>query len=169
MLNLLPPDKQRLAIRTQMVDIVADFLLHLFLIVAVVTMVLLAGKLLLQSNLIKVVHDYNLLTANQPPLNREVQTINRLLDQATLVQKKFWPILPSLTRLESTLGSDILFKSVEFTPEKITAEALAPNREAALAFQARLQKNPGWENTFFPLNDLVQTPPLSIKFTLPRL
>lgn len=168
-LNLLPPNKQRLVARTQVADIVSDFLLHLFLMVAVIAMVLLTGQLLLQSNLVKVVRDYNLLTINQPPLNREVQTINRFLNQAAQVQNNFWPLLPSLTKLENTLAPDVLLKSVEFTKEKIILDAVAPNREAALTWQTRLQKNTGWKNVFFSLNDLIQAPPLSIKLTLPRL
>lgn len=169
MLNLLPPNKQRLAARTQIADIISDFLLRLFVIAAIIAITLLFGQLILESNFVKVVRDYNLLISNQPPLNREAQAINRFLNQASAVQKNFWPLLPSLNRLENTLGADILLKSLELTKEKITVEASAPNRETTLAWQTRLQKNAGWENIFFPLNDLIQTPPLSIKFTLPHL
>ncbi len=168
-LNLLPPNKQQAVTRTQILGVMADFLLGTFLASAALGMVLLLGRLLLQSDLIRIVRDYNLLTANQPPVNREVQNLNRLIDQATLLQKNFWPILPVLTQLEKTLGGDILLKNIEITRDQLTLTALAPSREAALAWQDRLQKIPGWKHLALPLADLVHVPPLTITFSLPRL
>lgn len=168
-LNLLPLDKQRAVTRTKTLAAIAEFLLGSLLLVAGLGIVLLLGRLLLQSNLIKVVHDYNLLTSNQPPVNREVQNLNRLINQAIILQNNFWPVLPALTRLEKTLGEDILLKNMDLTKNQITIVAVAPNRDAALAWQDRLKKTPGWEQIILPLADLVHVPPLTITISLPRL
>jgi len=168
-LNLLPLYKQQTAARAQIFLALADFLLGTFLLSILVAIITLGGQWLLQTNFISVVREYNLLTISQPRHGQEIKIINFLIDQATLLQKDFWSPLASLNQLESSLPGDVTFKSIELTTSQIKLEATVLTRDAALAWQDRLQKIPGWEKTTLSLNELLQPTPLTIKLILPRL
>lgn len=168
-LNLLPPAKQQTIWRIQIFFAVADFLLGIFVISMLVAITTLCGRILLQSNLIKVVRDYNLISMTQPYRSREIKAVNSFIDQATQVQKQFKPSLTVINLIENNLIVGIQLKNIEITKEQIKLEALTNSRDIALAWQKQLNTVPGWEKIAIPFNDLLYLPPLNIKLILPNL
>lgn len=136
-INLLSPDKRHSFKSLMKFLFVKEMLEFAILTASMLAMMYLFAWWVLAQAMSDVVSSSLLVNREAPPINKDIQELNRQTKNINLSSQDFYPLSHLIFELSNVLPSDIKLVGVEFDRQKnsVTISGTAATRDALLNFQ----------------------------------
>ncbi len=132
---------------------------YILLIIAIfIAIVLLIGKLILQTQFIKAVNQYTLVTKSSQGDNAKIRDINNSLNFVSEIQSDFilWSNLIKDASDRTPGGVSLSSVNIDRDKKIIQIKGAAKLRDDLLQFKENIKKSPIYQNANLPLQNILQ-------------
>ncbi len=155
-LNLIPDEHKALLWRLRLLQFALSSLYFFIFFSCAVAVLLLAVRYTLQNQFTEIVNDTTRVTANHRSIEGNVNALNTLLSNATIIVNDSRPWGKFIKNFATIVPLGIHIQHVSFDAQgDSTIEGAADTREALVAFKNALSSAPYLTNINVPLNDLL--------------
>lgn len=163
-LNLIPTEKKKTIQLTQIFLILKNIALVLLLIIAIVAIILLAGKVIIDNQFSRIVEETSLTNRYANLFNVEIKEFNTLVQAVDKIESSYIPWNNFFFEFTNLVPTNVQIYSFELNQGKLLLTGLADSRESLLNFKSNLEKNSAFSNIKVPMDNILKKD--NIKFSI---